>query len=284
MTAGMPSGPAYLSIGEVLHQLRVAFPDVTISKIRFLESEGLVTPERTRAGYRQFNSDDVERLRFILECQRDRYLPLRVIRDHLAAVDRGEEPGPPAGPATAGGSAPTSEPSEQPEPSAQSEQSEPSEPSAQSEQGVRRPPRGGPDHPRQPTAEAFGSDLSEVRLDRRELAAAAGLRADQLTELERYGLLATRSGGSHFDGDALIVARTVAAMGRYGLEPRHLRSFKTAADREVGLIEQVISPYSRARGGQARQQAATITRELAALSLRLHTALVRAGLSSDLLR
>lgn len=260
MTAGMPAAPAYLSIGEVLGQLRAQFPDVTISKIRFLESEGLVTPERTRAGYRQFSSDDVDRLRFVLECQRDRYLPLRVIREHLAAVDRGEN-------STLGtglGAADRSQPAADPDPT----------------------PAGTDTHrlPADPAAETFGPDLSEVRLNRRELAAAAGLRAEQLTELERYGLVATRSGGSHFDGDALVVARTVAAMSRYGLEPRHLRAFKTAADREVGLVEQVLSPYARARGDQARQHAATVARELAALSLRLHTALVRAGLSRDLLR
>lgn len=258
MSAGMATGPEYFSIGEVLSQLRAQFPDVTISKIRFLESEGLVTPERTRAGYRQFSTGDVERLQFILECQRDRYLPLRVIREHLAAVDRGEEPALPSAAAALGRAAP-----------AVAAESEPADPD----------PAGPP-----PDPETFASDPTEVRLNRRELAAAAGLRPEQLTELERYGLVATRSGGSHYDGDALIVARTVAAMGRYGLEPRHLRAFKTAADREVGLIEQVVSPYSRARGADARKHAASVSRELAALSLRLHTALVRAGLSADLLR
>lgn len=247
MTAGVPTEPSYVSIGEVLTRLRTQFPDITISKIRFLESEGLVEPERSGAGYRQFSSDDVERLRFILECQRDRYLPLRVIREHLAALDRGEDPALPAAPAPAGAPSPN-----------------------------------GAGRDRQPDAEA--ADLTEVRLNRRELAAAAGMRPEQLTELERYGLVAPRSGGSYYDGDALIVAKTVSAMSRYGLEPRHLRAFKTAADREVGLIEQVTSPYSRARGGEARKHAVTVARELAALSLRLHTALVRSGLSADLLR
>jgi DNA-binding transcriptional MerR regulator len=271
VSAGVPTGPAYLSIGEVLNQLRAQFPDVTISKIRFLESEGLVEPERTRAGYRQFSTDDVERLRFILECQRDRYLPLRVIREHLAGLDRGDEPALPMSPASVGSVAP---PEQQDDTSTASAPP----PSAGS------PPATAGDRTRRPETETFASDLSEVRLNRRELAAAAGLRADQLTELERYGLVATRSGGSHFDGDALIVARTVAALGRFGLEPRHLRAYKTAADREIGLIEQVVSPYARARGGEARKHAATVAHELAALSLRLHTALVRAGLSADLLR
>ena len=255
MSAGAPAGSAHLSIGEVLHRLRPQFPDITISKIRFLEAEGLLEPERSPAGYRQFSADDVERLRFILECQRDRYLPLRVIREHLVAVDRGEEP--------AGGRAWPTEPTHRPEHAERA---------------------GRPEREPRSTPEAFATDVSEIRLTRRELASAAGLRPDQLEDLERYGLVATRSGGSHFDGDALLVARTVAALGSYGLEPRHLRAFKTAADREVGLIEQVVSPYARARDGEARDHAVSVVRELAALSVRLHTALVRAGLSAELLR
>lgn len=266
--------PAYLSIGEVLTRLRSRFPDVTISKIRFLESEGLVTPERTRSGYRQFSPEDLERLSFVLECQRDRYLPLRVIREHLVALDRGEPPtlgpvgSPPAGRASA----------------AESDDDETGPASVTGTPPAEPPPAATPDDtPRTdtPRADAFGSDLSEVRLNRRELAGAAGLSAEQLTELERYGLVAPRSGGSHYDGDALVVARTVAALGRYGLEPRHLRPFKTAADREVGLIEQVVSPYSRPRSSEARDHTAAVVRELAALSVRLHTALVRAALSTD---
>lgn len=261
MSAGAPAGSAYLSIGEVLHRLRPQFPDITISKIRFLEAEGLLEPERSPAGYRQFSADDVERLRFILECQRDRYLPLRVIREHLVAVDRGEEP--------AGGRAWPTGPTG------------PTEPPHRPEHAERA---GRPEREPRSTPEAFATDVSEIRLTRRELASAAGLRPDQLEDLERYGLVATRSGGSHFDGDALLVARTVAALGSYGLEPRHLRAFKTAADREVGLIEQVVSPYARARDGEARDHAVSVVRELAALSVRLHTALVRAGLSAELLR
>lgn len=230
-----------LTIGEVLTRLRPEFPDVTISKIRFLESEGLVEPERTPSGYRKFAPDDVERLRYVLQCQRDRYLPLRVIREHLAAMDRGEEP-----------------------PAAGETGHDPLDDVV-------------------PTAEAFAADVSEVRLGRTELAAAAGLTLEQLEGLERFGLIAPRAGGSAYDGDALVVARTVAAMSRFGVEPRHLRPFKTAADRELGLIDQIVSPY-RQRGGEGRAHAQQVVAELAALSVRLHAALVRAGLSTELRR
>lgn len=237
------------SIGEVLSRLRAQFPDVTISKIRFLETEGLVEPQRTPAGYRKFSTADVERLRYVLECQRDHYLPLRVIRTHLAAMDRGEPPPP----STTG---------------------EPAEAAA-----------AGPVADRLPTAESFSAaDPSEIRLTRGELAQAAGLESEQLQELERFGLLATRTGSSSYDGNALVVARTVAQLARFGVEPRHLRSFKTAADREIGLIEQIVSPYARQRGAEARDRAQGVVAELAALSVRLHAALVRAGLSADLRR
>lgn len=234
-------GRPYLTIGEVLGRLRAEFPDVTISKIRFLEAEGLVEPERTASGYRKFAPSDVERLRYVLGCQRDRYLPLRVIREHLEAMERGEE--------------------------------QAIEPAALS-----------PGDGELPTAASFEPDPTELRLSRTELARAAGIEPEVLDELERYGLLAPRVGGSHYDGDALTVARTVGAMSRYGVEPRHIRAFKTAADREIGLIEAIVTPYARQRGGDARARAQTVVADLAALSIRLHTALVRARLSTDLLR
>jgi DNA-binding transcriptional MerR regulator len=235
---------AYLSIGEVLASLRPDFPDVTISKIRFLESEGLIEPERTSSGYRKFSRDDIARLRYVLSAQRDNYLPLRVIKAHLEAIDRGLEP-----PATAGG---------------------------------------GPQVPRAlsvveglPGPEAFSNDASELRLSRDELLEAAGIDGGQLDTLEQYGLLAARPGG-YYDGDALVIAKTVAEMGRFGLEPRHLRSFRAAADREVGLVEQVVSPLVRQRNPEARGRAEEVARELAALSVKLHATLVRAGLRPQL--
>ena len=248
MTAveGLPSR-AFMSIGEVLAQLRQDFPDITISKIRFLEAEGLVEPERTASGYRKFSREDVGRLRYVLSAQRDQYLPLRVIKEHLDAIDRGLEP-PSSG-------------------------------------------AGGPRVPRAlvaaeglPTADTFRTDASEVRLSRRELLDASGLTEPQLEQLEQYGLLAPRTGTSHYDGDALVVAKTVAEMSRFGIEARHLRPFRAAAEREIGLVEQVVTPLVRQRNPEARARAEEVARELAALSVKLHATLVRAGLGPGLRR
>jgi DNA-binding transcriptional MerR regulator len=238
---------AFMSIGEVLGQLRPDFPDVTISKIRFLEDEGLIKPERTASGYRKFSREDVSRLRYVLSSQRDHYLPLRVIKEHLDAIDRGLEP-----PAVGGG---------------------------------------GPKVPRalvaaegMPGPDAFRPDPSEVRLSRRELLDAAGLEEEQLAQLEQFGLVGPRAGSSHYDGDALVVAKTVAEMSRFGIEARHLRPFKSAAEREIGLVEQVVTPLVRQRNPEARARADEVARELAALSVKLHATLVKAGPAPGLRR
>ncbi|MBV9162000.1 MAG: MerR family transcriptional regulator [Pseudonocardiales bacterium] len=251
MTAPGRSGHrSGVSIGSVLTQLRADFPDVTISKIRFLESEGLVQPERTAAGYRQFSSADVERLRYVLAAQRDHYLPLRVIKEHLDALDRGEPEGPPD----------------------------------------RCPERSADQWPRAPrplvsarpsaAVEPGGSaDLAAdaVRMTQEELLAAAGIGRAVLTELEQFGLV--RSGPAGFyDTDAVLVAKTAQAMTDFGLEPRHLRSFRASADREVGLLAQIVTPMSRQRDPHARARADEVIRELAVLSLRLHALLVKIGL------
>lgn len=228
---------AYLSIGEVLTKLRADFPDVTISKIRFLEAEGLIEPQRTPSGYRKFSNNDLDRLRYVLGAQRDQYLPLKVIKDHLDALDRGLQPA-----ALPGGA--------------------PRVPRMVAVDGVMTP-------------ESFG-DHSDLRLSRDELLEATGIDESQLKELESYGLIAIR--GRHYDADALSVGRAVAAMAAFGIEARHLRSFKSAADREVGLIEQVITPLLRQRNPEARERAEEVQKELAALSVTLHAALVRIGL------
>jgi len=227
---------AYLSIGEVLGKLRGDFPDITISKIRFLESEGLIEPQRTPSGYRKFTSADMDRLRYVLAAQRDQYLPLRVIKENLDAIDRGLTP-----PAVSGG-APT---------------------------------------PRLATvdgdfAPSHFAEPSELRLSRAELLQSSGLEDHQLTELETYGLITIR--GRFYDADALAVARTVGEISAFGIEARHLRSFKSAADREVGLVEQVISPLLKQKGSEAKARAEDVQMELASLSIKLHAALVRAGL------
>jgi len=245
--AGAAPARAFMSIGEVLGQLRADFADITISKIRFLEAEGLVEPERTASGYRKFSREDLARLRYVLTAQRDHYLPLRVIKEHLEAIDRGLEP-----PALGAS---------------------------------------GPKVPRTlvaadglPAADAFLPEVSEIRLSRKELLSAAGLQPEQLDQLEQYGLLSPRAGGSHYDGDALVVAKTVAEMARFGIEARHLRPFKAAAEREIGLVEQVVTPLVRQRNPEARARAEEVARELAALSVKLHATLVRTGLGPGLRR
>jgi DNA-binding transcriptional MerR regulator len=229
--------PGRMGIGDVLRRLRADFPDVSISKIRFLETEGLVEPERTASGYRKFSPADLERLRYVLTAQRDHYLPLKVIREHLDAMSRGLEP-----PTSAG------------------------------------------ETPRAPAAvvEAAGSDAPapDIWLSRDELLANSGLSEAQLAQLDEFGLVQARSGSDQYDATALAIATAAAAMSAHGLEPRHLRAFKTAADREAGLIDQVCTPVARQRDADAAARAAQLREELAALSSRLHGALLRRALES----
>ncbi|OLR94760.1 MerR family transcriptional regulator [Actinokineospora bangkokensis] len=199
----------------MLARLRPDFPDVTTSKLRFLEAEGLVTPDRTPSGYRRYTERDVERLRFVLTAQRDHYLPLRVIRERLDGA--APAPAPPAAP-------------------------EPAD-----------------------------------RLARADVLARAGVDEALLAELEQYGLVAA-DGGGRYPGAAVPIARTAAALAEHGIEPRHLRAFRAAADREVGLVEQVVAPLRRKRDPAARRRAEQTARDLAELAVGLHAELVRAGL------
>jgi DNA-binding transcriptional MerR regulator len=240
--AARGTSAATLTIGDVLAHLKVEFPDLTISKIRFLEDQGLVQPERTPSGYRKFSGGDVSRLRYVLAQQRDHYLPLRVIKDQLDAIDRGLVP-----PGTSTDSPRTSHIAV-----------------ASIEDNA-------------PTAEHFRPAPAALRLSRDELLNAAGLRSEQLSELEQFGLVAKKPGG-HYDDDALAVAKIVGDLAHFGLEGRHLRAFRTAAEREVGLFSQVVGPMSRQRGSEAKARAEETVRELAALSVRLHAALVQIGL------
>ncbi|WP_329129269.1 MerR family transcriptional regulator [Streptomyces sp. NBC_01476] len=225
---------ALLSIGAVLSRLRDEFPEVTISKIRFLEAEGLVEPQRTPSGYRKFGPKDVERLAYVLRVQRDHYLPLRVIREHLDAMDRGETvslPGPGESREALDGSVEALEPEQPP----------------------------------------------ELRIGREELLAATGADDAELESWESYGLVeAGRDGG--YDAEAVAIGRLIADLGRFGLEPRHLRAVKAAADREAGLVEQVVAPLRRHRNPQTRLHAEATARELASLSVRLHAAMVQSAL------
>lgn len=240
------SAQALMSIGEVLAHLRTDYPDVTISKLRFLEAEGLVEPQRTASGYRKYTWSDVARLRFVLAAQRDHYLPLRVIREQLAALDRGE----PADVAVRAGL------------------------SLAWPAGLGRP-----------ALREVGSGTEEppqvpARLSRSELLVHSGLTEPALTSLEQYGLIGTRTGW--YDADALTVARVAAQLAGYGLEPRHLRAYRAAADREVGIFAQLVAPLARQSTPAARSRAAETVRELAALTQQLQAALVHEALRETL--
>jgi DNA-binding transcriptional MerR regulator len=265
-TRDVPGGEPVMSIGEVLSRLRPDFPDVTISKLRFLEAEGLVEPLRAPSGYRKYTAADLERLRFILTAQRDRYLPLRVIRDQLDAMDRGERmlglPPPTARPAAPVAQPPPSSPAATVAPSAR-----PATPLA--------PPPGPLAPP--PAAPTPRVELGEHRLSRSDLAERSGLDESSLMDLERYGLLPEDHTGA-YGPDALTIARIAAQLAGYGIEARHLRPYRTTADREVGLLSQLVPTLTRLGGLGGRTQAMETVHELAALCSQLHGALVRQGL------
>ncbi|MCT9083722.1 MerR family transcriptional regulator [Streptomyces fulvoviolaceus] len=220
-----------MSIGTVLNVLREEFPEVTISKIRFLESEGLIEPQRTPSGYRKFSPEDVERLGHVLRMQRDHYLPLKVIREHLDAMERGEAVALPA---------------------------------------VGRQRDG-------ETALEVSDGPTAARIGRDELLAAAEIEAPELEEWESYGLITPLPDGA-YDAEAVTVAALVVELGRFGIEPRHLRAMKAAADREAGLVDQVVAPLKRHRNPQTRAHAEARTKEMAGLTVKLHAALVQTAL------
>jgi DNA-binding transcriptional MerR regulator len=197
---------AYFGIGEVLAQLRAEFPDISVSKIRFLEAEGLIQPARSPSGYRKFGPADVDRLRYILTAQRDRYLPLRVIKDQLDADQ----------------------------------------------------PAGSP-------------------LTRHELLDAAGIDERSLAELEEFGLV--RRSGRQYAPEAVEAVRAIMALGRYGVQARHLRVLRASVERETALIEQVVAPILRQRSPGARDRAASSARDIAVLVLTVHAALIEMTLA-----
>jgi DNA-binding transcriptional MerR regulator len=394
------SARSYLSIGDVLTLLRQEFPDVTISKIRFLESQGLVNPERTPSGYRKFYEHDVERLRWVLRQQREHFLPLKVIKDRLdddaeGAVTAGSPsapaskpvmvsparstdavaPAPPEphddvgrrdgepvlvgqrvssdaglgshdrriggdvvpavgdGPvlpgiesahepaiasrspkssmalsastanAAAGGTSgghhlTATDHAAAPGPTDASSTVPPKRPRASTagrgESGTRAgdPPAavgnpakksGGSGAPatRGPT-DPPPADLNGVSLSVDELSAASGLDATVVAELQEYGLVHSMSvaGIEYFDEDALAVATVAAQFARFGIEPRHLRLYKNAADREAGFVEQIVLPLVRQRNPEARARAHEQVDELARLGQQLRGVLLRGALKA----
>ena len=223
------SGEPTMRISDVLAELGGDFPTVTPSKLRFLEEQGLVEPRRTAGGYRQYSPADVERLRYVLRQQRDRYLPLRVIGEQLAALDSGR----------------TDEPLT----------------------------------PRLATAdgERTGPGLAG-RHTAASLATETGVEVDFVVALLEAGVLtASRSG--HLDASAHEVVVAAAALAEHGIEPRHLRSFRTAADRQVSVVDQIVAPLRGQRAVAAQAHAASVAAEVGELCGQLHTVLVRAGVA-----
>jgi len=223
-----------MNIGEVLTRLAEDFSGITASKIRFLEEKGLVTPARTAAGYRKYSETDLERLRFILALQRDQYLPLRVIKDYVDAIDRGERP-----PHLPGGASLT--------------------------------PRGLDD------AEAAELAGHLRPLTRAELLGRTSVSDAFLDRLEEYGLVGPDEGGRYRE-HAVRVVESALVLAESGIEPRHLRAFRTAADRELGLIESAVSTLSSRRDASSSARAADAAASLSEAVLTLHGALLRGGL------
>jgi DNA-binding transcriptional MerR regulator len=247
VTAPETSALGGISIGGVLELLRPDFPDVTISKIRFLEAEGLVTPQRAASGYRRFTAYDCARLRFILTAQRDQYLPLKVIKAQLDAQPDGELPlsgspyGVPRLVSVVDGA-----------------RLEPG-----SDRAVVAPPR--------------------VRLSQEDLLERSGVDAELLTALLKAGVITTGPGG-FFDEHAVVILQCARALSEYGVEPRHLRAFRSAADRQSDLIAQIAGPVVKAGKTGARDRADDLAREVAALAITLHTSLIKSAVRDVLHR
>jgi len=340
------SGRGYLSIGDVLTLLREEFPDVTISKIRFLESQGLVEPERSASGYRKFYERDVERLRWVLRQQREHFLPLKVIRDRLGGDQNGSgdtpatvvasdgetmaptatvrtsdhgadvpvgrdgkvevppphnghrapavvDDGPSRGAVAPGGPAAEAV-AHRPAGVDGGTRTEVGSRDVESREHVMAEgtPQSGPqDREIGADGAALGESAgsppagpSATTMTAEELCAASGISQADLEGLERFGLLArvTVAGITCYDQDALAVARIAAGFARFGVEPRHLRLFRNACDRELGLLEQIITPLLRQRNPEARQRATAAANELGRLGDGLHNVLRRQGIRSHL--
>lgn len=215
-----------VGISAVLKELGAEHPGITASKLRFLEDKGLVHPARTASGYRKFSRTDIDRLRRILELQRDRYLPLKVIRERLDADGEVRTDGP-------------------------------------EDTAVPTPP----ELPARPSTYTL-----------RELAGRTGAGIPLVRELVSYGLIREQEGG--FDDHALAITRAALALTAHGLEPRHLRPFKAAADRELGLVEQAVAPLTSRRDPASRARAVERAQEISGLCLTIHTSLVRSEIAA----
>lgn len=253
-----------MTIGEVLAVLKPEFSDVTVSKLRFLEGAGLVTPDRTATNYRKYSQDDIERLRFVLRAQRDQYLPLRVIRQRLQDLERagGVQAVRAAGPARPRREGPHPVDADT-DAKAEADAEKDVERSAAARPGV-LPRRGG------------DGQAGSERFSRDELCKAAGVDPAALAALESFGLISPRGGdrGAMYTPEDLLILRVAAELSVYGLEPRHLRMYKTFAEREAVLFEQVAAPLTRQRNPEARTRARDTVERLARLCGQLHHAVL----------
>ena len=231
-----PAGPApggAMNIGDVITRLATEFPDVTVSKIRYLESSGLLEPERSPAGYRLFSADDVVRLVWILRQQRDHFLPLKVIRSMLLdGVDV----------------------------------------------ALAEPPEGSDVRPFRERGRSGGMGSVSVSLG--ELATMGGLDVEVVRDLEKHGLIVGIQAGRTvvYDGDAVLVVRVAARFVQHGFDVRHLRMYLLAAQREAGILEQVLLPLRRRGDGQSGGEARRLLDELADAGAALHDLLLRRSL------
>ena len=235
----------YQSIGEVLVSVKTEFPDITISKIRFLEAEGLIEPERTPSGYRKFYAQDVDRLKSILRMQRDEYLPLKVIKERLLQQDADVD--------------------EDGVPLETSSNDVEAEDAAGSEGDIADAPTG-------------------LQMSIEEMSAATGVDRDRIRELESFGIVVSHGpdGATYYDGDAYIVLSIVKDFFRFGIEPRHLTMYKHFADRESTFFEALVAPTLRQKNPDARKAAAQTLSDLSVTSRKFKQALLRVNLREDL--
>jgi len=297
------AGGGHLSIGEVLALLLEEFPDVTISKIRFLESQGLIDPERTASGYRKFYDDDVELLRCILREQRENYLPLRVIKDRIDSgeIDPTNEHPRPRGIRNVSQATESPRPYAHPSAGGVGRAAEGADPSPDhrsdgavtgaaalfqrtdagpTPDAATTPPNEAPPAAVADPPVAAGAVLPGVHLSADELCAMAGLAREQLDDLQSYGVISSTSGrpDGPYDEYAVEIATVARQLLDAGLEARHLRGWRVAVDREVGLLEQLIQPLLRQRNPEARAQAIAQLSELEAVGGRLRSAMMRSAL------
>lgn len=235
----------YQSIGEVLVSVKTEFPDITISKIRFLEAEGLIEPERTPSGYRKFYVDDVDRLKSILRMQRDEYLPLKVIKERLLSQGSDED-GPGAEGASPDGKADASG-------------------------------NGG-------ALEELAEAPTGLQMSLEEMSAATGVERDRVKELESFGIVCSHGpdGARYYDGDDYIVLSIVKDFFRFGVEPRHLTMYRHFEEREADFFETIVAPTLRQKNPDARRAASQALADLAVTSRKFKQALLRSKLRDNL--